>query len=231
MDFDYKGYTILVVEDELLSLEYLVKILQERSFNVLFAHNGLEAYDQYINNKIDVILTDIRMPMKNGMEFVEQVRESNKIIPIIYMSAFAKVDVLLQTMKHHINGFLVKPVHIKEMFECINEALERYTQIRQNLQEIDSVVLMGGACVNLRNKTVYYENQEIFFSKKEYSLLELLIINRMSIMPKEIIEEYLWQGIAISPSSVKTLVNKLRDKIGKDAIITVKNIGYRINLK
>ena len=106
MDFDYKGYTILVVEDELLSLEYLVKILQERSFNVLFAHNGLEAYDQYINNKIDVILTDIRMPMKNGMEFVEQVRESNKIIPIIYMSAFAKIDVLLQTMKHNTNGLL-----------------------------------------------------------------------------------------------------------------------------
>lgn len=230
MLYDFKQYTILIVEDDVQALEWLTLILKECFYDVISAKNGAEAFEKFIANKIDIILTDIRMPIKNGIDFVEQIRNENHIVPIIYMSSFVEVDILLQAMTHCTNGFLIKPIQHNELFYSLNMGINRLQQLNAITEEPTEIYLVGGSCVNLKKQTVYLNNDKIFLSKKEIQLLKLLIVNKSSILSKDIIEEYLWVGSNISEGSVKTLINKLRDKIGKESITTVKNIGYQINI-
>lgn len=234
MKSSFKNTTILIVEDDILALKYLVKILGEHFLNVMTALNGLEAFEKFMTNKIDIILTDIRMPVQNGIDFVEKIRMQNVAIPIVYMSAYAEVDVLMQTMKHSANGFLLKPIKVPELFQYLNDGISKSKQLKlvQNTSSSidDECNIVGGAIVNLKLQTVMLGNEEVFLSKKELQLLELFLANHQAILSREMIEEYLWFGNTISDSSVKVLMNKLRDKLGKDSIATVKNIGYKINL-
>lgn len=234
MKSSFKNTTILIVEDDILALKYLVKILEEHFLNVMTALNGLEAFEKFMTNKIDIILTDIRMPVQNGIDFVEKIRMQNVAIPIVYMSAYAEVDVLMQTMKHSANGFLLKPIKVPELFQYLNDGISKSKQLKL-VQDTSSSIdveynIVGGAIVNLKLQTVMLGKEEIFLSKKELQLLELFLANHQAILSREMIEEYLWFGNTISDSSVKVLMNKLRDKLGKDSITTVKNIGYKINL-
>ncbi len=233
MEYNFQKSTILIAEDDPLSLEYLVLILKEHFFNVIFAKDGDEAFTKYMTNKVDIILTDIKMPIQNGIDFIEKIRAQDTMIPIVYMSAYAEVDVLLKTMKHSANGFLVKPIQLGELFNCLNDGINKTRQLglfKDSSKLNKEFFIFGGACINLEQQTVILNNNEIFLSKKEFQLLELLLINKDSVISKEIIEEYLWYGTQISSGSVKTLINKVRDRIGKEAILTVKNIGYKINL-
>jgi DNA-binding response OmpR family regulator len=92
------------------------------------------------------------------------------------------------------------------------------------------VQLINGIIVDIENKTVHKGDLFILLTKKEFELLSFFIQNRQSILSKLEIEYALWNGKLVAESSVKTLLKKLRDKIGDEAVLTIKNLGYKINL-
>jgi len=226
---DFKKYSILIAEDDPIALNSLVNILKRYFKNVLTAVNGSEAYEKALSHKIDIILTDMRMPHQDGADFVKQLRELDVNLPVIFMSAHTDSKTLLRIIPLNITEYLVKPIQIGHVLQLCQELFKKKEaivyeqQVAKYLYHLDS-----GVVVDLAHRVVSKEGEMILLTKKEFELLSLLIKNKQSILSKTQIESFLWDGEIVSESSVKTLIKRLRSKIGEETIVTAKNLGYKI---
>lgn len=226
-----KNYTVLIAEDDKVALNSLFNTLKRYFKNVITASDGYEAYRKSLEHSIDLIVTDMRMPYQDGADFIKKVRESRPDVPVIVMSAYQDSQTLLKVIPLHITEYLIKPIEISKVLELSLKVLQpaKQTTTGQNTNK-NVVELQNGVRVDIDHKLVYKGDVLILLTKKEFELLALLIQNRQSILSKTEIEYALWDGELIAESSVKTLLKKLRDKIGEDSVITAKNLGFKINI-
>ncbi|MDD2781815.1 response regulator transcription factor [Sulfuricurvum sp.] len=226
-----KNYTVLIAEDDQVALNSLFNTLKRYFKNVITATDGYEAYRKSLENSIDLIVSDMRMPYQDGADFIKKIRESHPDLPVIFMSAYQDSQTLLKVIPLNITEYLIKPIQISKILELSLKVVQQKRQIvtAQNSKK-NLVELINGVIVDIDNKTLKKENTIILLTKKEFELLSFLIHNRQSILSKLEIEYALWNGELVAESSVKTLLKKLRDKIGNESVITVKNLGYKINL-
>lgn len=227
---ELKKHSILIVEDEKAALASLVNVLKRYFKNVITATNGHEASDCILSKKIDIILTDMRMPYQDGVDFVKQIRELDFDTPVIFMSAYSDSETLLRVIPLNITEYLIKPIQIEKVLDlCQKMFKEKSENLNKQRAEKSIHNLPNGIHVDLGDKTVYQNDTMILLTKKEFELLTLLLKNKHSVLSKTQIEYSLWNGELMSESSVKTLMKKLREKIGEDSIVTVKNLGYKIS--
>lgn len=227
----FKQCSILVVDDDVVALNYLAKILSLYFKNVYQAQNGEEGVSIALSTPIDIILTDYKMPIKDGADFIEEIREKMIHIPVVFMSAHKDPDMLIKIIPLYINEYILKPLNIQNVLEVLAQALDKNKVLLETKQNISSITLEGSVVVDIENKIVRKDDNDILLTKKEFELLELFILNRQSTLTKEQIEQSLWINDIVTDSSVKSLIKKLRDKIGHEAIQTVTNVGYSIKLK
>lgn len=227
---ELKPYTILIVEDDESALITLANILKRYFKNVLVATNGYEASDYILSQKVDLILTDMRMPEQDGIDFVKHLRKLEFDLPVIFMSAYSDSETLLKVIPLKITDYLIKPIQINQILELSQKIFKEKTNIVEKRRSEKYLhELKNGITIDLGDKTVFQNGELILLTKKEFELLSLFIENRNSILTKTQIEYVLWNGEMVSESSVKTLIKKLREKIGEDSIVTVKNLGYKIS--
>lgn len=227
---ELKHYTILIVEDDESVLITLANILKRYFKNVLIATNGYEASDYILSQKVDLILTDMRMPEQDGIDFVKHLRELEFDIPVIFMSAYSDSETLLKVIPLKITDYLIKPIQINHILELCQKIFKQKINIGEKRRSEKYLhELKNGITIDLGDKTVFQDGEMILLTKKEFELLSLFIQNRNAVLTKTQIECVLWNGELVSESSVKTLIKKLREKIGEDSIVTVKNLGYKIS--
>ncbi len=122
--------TILYIEDDKNTQDEVLLFLQRLSDNVIVGDNGQEGLELFNNNNIDLVITDIKMPIMDGLEMSKCIRSLNKDIPIIILSAFNESELLLEALNNGINGYLFKPVNLKEMkktiFKHVGDEEENY---------------------------------------------------------------------------------------------------------
>ena len=109
--------TVLYVEDEQDVMEDIVDILSLKIDKVIAAHNGKEALELFRNNKIDLIITDIQMPIMNGIEFIKNVRKVDEETPVIITTAFNEIEFLKQIIDLNIYKYITKPIDIRELLK------------------------------------------------------------------------------------------------------------------
>lgn len=228
---ELKKYSILIVEDDLFSLNYLSKILKRFFNHVVTATDGYQAYEKAISHNVDMILTDMRMPYQNGADFIKQIREKNVTIPVVFMSAHTDADTLLKVIPLNVSEYLIKPIQVETFLQLSLDLLTKHSRKPQEYTAAANLyTLKSGVTVDVENRVVMNGNETILLTKKEFELLSLLITNRQSVLSKFQIECSLWDNEIIAESSVKTLIKKLRFKIGEESILTVTNLGYQISL-
>lgn len=226
---ELKRYTVLIVEDDESALTSLANILKRYFKNVLVATNGYEASDYILTQKVDLVLTDMRMPEQDGVDFVKNMRELDIDTPVVFMSAHSDSETLLKVIPLKITDYLIKPIQINQILElCQKIFKEKINIVEKRRSEKYIHELKNGITIDLGDKMVYQNGEMVFLTKKEFELLALFLKNRHAVLGKTQIEYALWNGEMISDSSVKTLIKKLREKIGEDSIVTVKNLGYKI---
>jgi DNA-binding NtrC family response regulator len=119
--------TILVVDDKRVQLKTLRRGLRTRGYQVVEAISGKEALDHLVkNSNIDIVLTDYAMPEMNGIELLQKIRENDKTVPVIIMTAYGDKDLVIEAMHHCCNGFIDKPFDMDELLEEINNIPLRY---------------------------------------------------------------------------------------------------------
>lgn len=219
-----KSLNLLYVEDEVNIRENLTTTLNLMCNKTLACSNAKEALDIFYKEQVDIILSDISMPQMNGIEFVKIIREENKNIPIILLSAHTDTPYLLEASRLKLIDYITKPVD----FVTLKEALLRATD-----EIIESgnfnIMFENHITYNVAKKILMINNQEQHITGKEIALLEFLYKNKSKVVSTQQIKNALWEDeYNATDTALKAVLNKLRSKIGKHSIKNVSGIGYQL---
>ncbi|QKF74228.1 two-component system response regulator [Aliarcobacter faecis] len=218
---------ILYIEDEENIKKNIKETLTLFCENIFDASNIEEAKILLEEHRIDIIITDINLPDTNGIEFIKEFRKIDKKIPIIILSAYTDKDYLLEATKLKLTDYLTKPIDFKSLhsalYKCVDEILEnsRYLISFKNNVEF-----------NVLHKKLFCKekNEEMTLTSKELVLLEYLVKHSNRVLSIEELKNYIWEDeLEATESAFKNLLNKLRNKIGKESILNISGVGYRLN--
>ena len=217
-----KEYTVLVVEDEEGIRKRLVNTLKYYFKDVLEASNGEDGYDLYCEYKPDVILSDIEMPHKNGIEMISKIRSSDLDTIVIMVTAYSNEEYLLDLINLHINHYILKPVHSQSLLNGIIEGFGN--RLTSNLMFNEDLYF------DISKQELIYKKSIVLLRKREKEFLQLLYKNAESITTYEQIEEYIWKDRSMSMSALKTFIKELRQKLPLDIVKNIPQTGYKLQL-
>ncbi|QKJ24418.1 response regulator transcription factor [Poseidonibacter lekithochrous] len=223
-----KKLTILYIEDEQNIRENVKKVLLLLCENVFDVESVNDAKSILENNRIDIIISDINLPGENGLDFIESIRTVDKIIPVILLSAYTDTKYLLAATKLKLIDYLTKPID----FKILNNALHKCVQ-----DIVDSSRYIISFSKKIQYNVLYkklYDSQseiEITLTAKELELLDYLILHSNRIVSQDELKNNIWKdSFDATDSALKNLLNKLRKKIGKESIINISGVGYRLDI-
>lgn len=220
-----KDKSVLFAEDDTITRNQMGDILKMIFHRVYTAEDGEEAYRLYEDESPHVIITDIKMPKRDGLSLVKQIRQDDYDTPIIILTSFAEQELLLHAANLSIDGYLVKPVDLESLTRTICKAIQRTDK------DMGLIPLGKRLYYNSATKELYLNGMVISLGVKEQDLLALLINNRHKTITKEEIGKALWPLDPICDSAIKNIVLRVRKKLGLDIIISVRGIGYRLDTR
>lgn len=220
-----KDKKILYAEDDTITRTQTAEILEILFGSVIVTDNGKEAFQLYEDESPDLLLTDIKMPRKDGISLIRRIRQNDYELPIVLITSFAEQHLLLDAANLSIDGYLVKPVELDKLTSALCKAIQR------SYKEEGLIVLCKNIYYNTATKELYRNARNVVLGVKEQELLRLLLSNRHRTVTKEEIGQLLWPLDTICESAVKNIVLRLRKKIGADVIVSVRGVGYRLNTR
>ncbi|MES2378295.1 MAG: response regulator transcription factor [Bacteroidota bacterium] len=216
---------IFLVEDEERVAALVKKALEEGGHHVEIIPDGAEAIRKFALKPYDLAILDIMLPFVSGIEVCRHIRQKNKTIPVLMLTALDSVDDKVTGLNTGADDYLVKPFHLKELQARVDALL------RRNAPDAEPIITLGNITLNTSNNTVEREGKKITLTTKECALLELLMHNSDKILSRQTIAEKVW-GISFDTGTnvVDVYVNYLRNKIDKGFaekyIHTVVGKGY-----
>lgn len=215
------NYRVLYAEDDEGVRKNVSEMLSLLFKKVYVAKDGEQAYDLFLENAPDIVITDIKMPKMNGIELSREIRKTDTKIQILIISAHTEVDFMLDAIELSLMRYIVKP--ITETKLC--EALKKFLALQES---IGIVELSEGWSYNSDKKVTISEREvEYELSKKESKLLELLL-GKKSILTYEEIELALWPDETMSLNALRLLMKNFRKKLPLDYLKNVQSIGYKL---
>lgn len=218
---------ILVIEDEEGIASFLKAGLESEYFAVDVAEDGERGSFLGRTNEYDVIILDNMLPKKNGAEVCDDIRRAGKTTPIIMLSARAELGVKVELLNKGADDYVTKPFSLEELLARIRALLRRPTAITSEVLQTDDLIL------DTKQHSIKRGNKEIYLTKKEFMLLELLLKKKGSVVSRGTIMEHVWD-MNVDPFSntIESHILNLRKKIatdgGRDLISTLPGIGYKI---
>ena len=218
---------ILIIEDDIKIINFLKKGLEEECYIVDYSTNGDEGLYLASVNEYDLILLDIMLPVKDGMEVCKALRVSNNQTPIIMLTAKDGIEDKIKGLDIVANDYLPKPFSFAELLARIR------VQLRTN-NSSQTKISIADLELDLLNKTAIRANENIILTAKEFTLLEYLIKNKDRVLSETTISSAL---SSFEDSNMSNIVNvyiyRLRNKIDKNfdkkLIKTVRGIGFKIS--
>ncbi|AMK28314.1 DNA-binding response regulator [Campylobacter jejuni] len=224
MSQECKELIILVVEDEVKARESMINILSERFSKVIGAQNGDEGLKKFKKFKPDLVITDIAMPIMDGLDMAREIKEISDDVPIVVLSAYSEKERLLRSIDIGIDKYLIKPVDIEELFKVLDYLIGE--KIEANML----VKISEEYQFNKTKRTLIHNGKEIVLTKKELAFISLLLKQPGVLVLHEDIKKNVWIGEHVSDTAVRTFIKRVRDKVGEDFIKNVPSLGYKINI-
>jgi len=198
-----------------------ISLFVKRVFSASSVNEALDIYD---NNKIDIIISDIDMPGLNGLDFISKVRDIDKDIPIVVITAYKTEEFLYKAVTLHLEDYLIKPVSYLQLKEILINCLKKIDCSKKL-----NIIFENGYIYNITSEILKNNQHEVcLLPNKEKLLLNLLIENQNEITYYDEIEHYIWEGEDLKKDRLKVLIGKLRKKIGTNHIINEHQLGYRL---
>ena len=218
---------VLLAEDE-ASLGMIVKeSLKTREFSVNHAVNGVDAFEIYKKEKPDILVLDVMMPKKDGFTLAKEIREENKKIPIIFLTAKSQTSDVLEGFEHGGNDYLKKPFSMEELIVRIKALLNRIA-LKTNVESIK----IGNYIFNFTKQTLLHSENSENLTHREAQLLFYLFEKKNDVLDRTFILNKLWgNDDFFNARSMDVFISKLRKKLKKDPNIQILNIrgfGYKL---
>jgi len=216
---------LLVVEDEKKLNELITKKLEKEYYGVDSCFDGEEAVRYVEGTEYDAIILDIMLPKLDGFEVIKRIRAKKNKVPILLLTARDNIDDKVKGLDYGADDYLVKPFIFEELMARIRVLL------RRNSGNADNIITIANLKVDLDAKTVFRDDVLIKLSGREYSILEYLIRNKGKILPRERIEDHIWNyeyegGTNVIDVYIRYLRKKIDDGYTPKLIYTVRGLGY-----
>ncbi len=222
-------FKILLIEDDKELNKTVSTYLGQNGYEVLGAYDALKAYDMMYDNVVDLIISDIMMPEVDGYEFAKTVREVNKDIPILFMTARDDFESKRKGFRAGIDDYMIKPADLEELLLRI-EALLRRAKIATGKK-----LEVGDLLLDAEEHMVYLKGEEIRLTVREFNLIyKLLSYPKKTFTRSQLMDEFWDVETESSPRVVDVYITKLRDKLSECddfEIVTVHGLGYKAVLK
>ena len=220
---------ILVVEDDAKLNQLVCTYLNDCGFETKGCLNAMAAYDEMYNNLYDLIISDIMMPEIDGFEFAQTVRQLNKHIPILFMSARDDLPAKQKGFQLGIDDYMVKPIELDELLLRVRALLRR-----ANI-EMDRKITVGNLVLDADGMTAEVDGEELPVTTREFNILyKLLSYPKKTFSRAQLMDEFWGVDSETSLRAVDVYITKLRDKFSACngfEIKTVRGLGYKAVLK
>ena len=218
---------VLIIEDEVKTVQSLKKGLEEHQMMVEYAYDGLTGKRLAEGGSFDVIISDVVMPKMTGFELVRNLRQSGVETPILLLTAMNATDDKVTGFEAGADDYLVKPFEFKELLVRIRALARRG---KEGIAP-KSILSFADLEMNLDAKTCHRNNKKIDLTPKEFALMEYLIRNQGRVVSKTEIAEKVWDinfdtGTNVIEVYVSYLRNKLDRPFDKKLIHTMFGLGY-----
>lgn len=219
---------ILLCEDDKDLNTIITSKLKKEGYEVFNVFNGLDGLNILEENKIDLILSDIMMPLLDGFELAKQVRQKNNLVPIIFMSA--RDDKISKEIgyRNGIDDYITKPFDLDELLFKISAILRRLKISN------DNELVIGNFKMNNDERTAYIDDSLILLSAREFNILFHLLKNPKKTYTRSTLMETFWDFDSSATSrTVDVYMAKIREKTKECTgfeIQTVHGLGYKVIL-
>lgn len=222
--------TILVVDDESRMRKLIKDFLIQKNYNILEAEDGEKALKVYNENKnkINLILLDVMMPKLDGWSVLRQIRQENKNLPIVMLTARAEEQDELFGFELGVDEYITKPFSPKILVARVEAILKRTTPEEKEMKSYDGII------IDNEGRTVTVDGKIVELSFREYELLKYLLENENIALSRDKILNTVWNYDYYGDSrTIDSHIKKIRHKLGKKGkyIKTIRGIGYKFEIK
>ncbi len=218
---------ILLVDDEQDILEIISYNLEKEGYHVFTANNGNEGIAKAKEILPDLILLDVMMPEKDGIETCQELRKIKELQKtlIVFLSARSEEFSQLAGYQAGANDYIVKLIKPKVLVSKVAALLQLGAQSQENSNYIE----IGDLIIDKENFKVSKGKEEFLLPKKEFDLLYLLASNTDKVFKREEILEKVWgNDVIVGERTIDVHIRRLREKLGINTIQTLKGIGYKL---
>lgn len=222
-----KGKKILIADDEPDILEILEYNLTTEGFTVIKAKNGDEALDMAKLHEPELIILDVMMPRKTGMEVCQILRSQPQYANTLIIMLTALSDELshIKGLEMGADDYVNKPISPKVLISRVNALL------RRSFRSDESVIKLGDMQIDKEQFLVKHKGKDITLAKKEFELLALLASKPGRVFLRHEILSQVWgTDVIVGDRTIDVHIRKIRQKLNMDCITTVKGVGYKFEI-
>lgn len=220
---------ILIVDDEPDIVEFITYSLKGKGYLTATARDGFEAIRKAKDFRPDLILLDIMMPNKDGIQTIKELRQMPEFedTAIIFLTALSDEKSEIEGLKVGADDYISKPIKPELLATRIRTALRR----SRKDDEHENKLVFGDLEINKTKFTVTYQGKEILLAKKEFELLSLLASKPGRVFLRNEILQRVWgTDVIVGDRTIDVHIRKIRQKVGIDLITTVKGVGYKFEM-
>lgn len=227
-------YNILIVDDDKEIVNAIEIYLKKEGYNIFKAYNGEQALQQLEKEQIHLIILDIMMPKKDGIETLHEIRK-DKTIPVIMLSAKSEDYDKIEGLNTGADDYITKPFNPLELIARVNSNIRRYTQLGAMKQESNKNIYKTGELIlNDESKQVIAEGKEIKLTATEFKILKFLIKNKGKVFSISQIYENIWNEESYAAENIIAVhIRHIREKIEINPkepkyLKVIWGIGYKV---
>ena len=216
---------ILIVEDEDMIREGISDYLTDCGYETIQAADGLEALEQFSNHQVALVLLDIQMPKLNGLEVLSEIRKSSQV-PVLMLTAFQDEEYKMSAFAALADGYLEKPFSLSLLKVRVAAIFKRY-------YDTGRIFTYGDTQVDFDSYSAKVAGQEVAVNAKELEILDYLVKNEGRALTRSQIIDAVWKMTDEVPFDrvIDVYIKELRKKLDLDCILTVRNVGYKLERK
>lgn len=215
--------TILLVEDSQTLGYILSEYLEMRDFKVVWAKNGLEGFECFQSNAVDLCILDVMMPEQDGFTLAKQIKAIEPSLPLIFLTAKSLKTDKLKGFKLGADDYIVKPIDEELLVARVQAVLNR-TQgsIAQKCQEVYTI---GQYAFDYETQTLQKESEHRKLSQREAEVLKMLCLNKNQVLRRDVALKKIWgDNDYFTRRSMDVFISKLRKYLQNDPAIKITNI-------
>jgi DNA-binding response OmpR family regulator len=220
---------VLIVEDEKSLATEIAEFLKSENFLCDLAYTGTEASEKIAINLYDFVLLDLGLPDYEGLDLIREARKNNSEASFIIITARGEVEDKVRGLDLGADDYLAKPFALIELLSRINAVARRKFNI------ISTDVILDDFTMQVQSRKLFCKGNEVDLTKKEYDLMQYLVLNRGKVLTRQQLYEHIWGNILddqYDSNFIDVHIKNLRKKLSAHAptswLETVRGVGYRI---